>query len=150
MGRARSHLSSFGALVAVVAIFAGAFQPAFLRIFAADRESLRERNAEMNYRKLPGLRGFLEFVRAETRPGDTIVLAVANRPWAFGYGYAYIRAVYTLPDREFLPLRDEQNRFLAANFTRATYLACWRCVPPPESGFSVIARSRDGVVARRR
>jgi hypothetical protein len=74
----------------------------------------------------PNYPAFLRDVRAATKPGDTIALAVSNMKWDDGYSYAYYRASYILSGREVLPLISPDDARIPANFRRAQYIAAWR------------------------
>ena len=48
------------------------------------------------YQKLPGSRALMLEVRALTKPGDVIAIAVPFPKWEQGYAYLYSRALYPL------------------------------------------------------
>ena len=69
---------------------------------------------------------FLEGVRAHTRGGDSIAIAVPRG----GYMYAYYRASYFLTGRTVVPLFSAEGERQTENFQRAKYLALWHVRVP--------------------
>ncbi|HXH38959.1 MAG TPA: hypothetical protein VNN08_10050, partial [Thermoanaerobaculia bacterium] len=136
------------ALVAAVAIAAGAFEPFYFRIFLADRAALAAREVTLPYRKLPGSQQLMHEVRARTKPGDVIGIAAPFPKWDQGYWYLYTRALYPLTGRVVLPLLDEHDRPLGGNVARANVIAAYRC-EPHLPGFTEVWRGPDGVLLRR-
>jgi len=87
-------------------LFVGGFRPMFLRLIVSrrslhqpgpenglDRRPLREREDPTS----PDLRAFVDRVRSQTHPGDSIALVFA--PPHDGWSYSYWRANYVLSGR---------------------------------------------------
>jgi hypothetical protein len=139
-------ISRWAAIAAAVLIAAGAFEPHYFTVFATNRAAARAALTELPYRKTPGLRVFLEEVRARTRDGDTIAIAAPFAHWDGGYEYVYARATYALAGRRVLPVIDASDRPLDGS--RAGYIAAYR-IAPQLPQFAVVWRGRDGVLLRR-
>ena len=92
-------------------------------------------------------RQFLEGVRARTKPGDRIAVAVPRMSWDGGYSYAYYRASYLLTGREVIPLIYRTNTPIPANLQRADYLAVWQTSGPRAR---VVWQGNGGVLLSRR
>lgn len=73
----------------------------------------------------PDYPAFLDDVRAVTKNGDSIAIAVPTTGWWDGYAYAYYRASYFLAGREVLPLVTPESKLIPANLSRAKYVAAW-------------------------
>ncbi len=117
-----------------IAMAAGTFQPMYLRVFAADSNSIRAAYTELPYRRIPGLRKLLVDAGTRTPPGATIALWVPFREWDGGYGYAFRRAPFLMPDKRVVPVE---------NLNSAQYLVCWHGCPAAP-GFRTAWRSADG------
>ena len=133
--RLRAILTS----AAWLAMAAGSFQPMYLRVFAMDSNAIRAVYTELPYRRIPGLRKLLVDAGARTPPGATIALWVPFREWDGGYGYAFRRAPYLMPDKRVVPMEDLRS---------AQYLVCWHGCPPAP-GFKTVWRSAEGELMRR-
>jgi hypothetical protein len=139
------------ALAVAIAIAATAFEPFYLRIFMSDRARLSARMTALPYWKLPGMRTFLDGVRARTRDGDAIAIAATlhrQAGWLGSYDYLYERAHYLLAGRNLVPLISIRDQPQPENLARADYIAGYRCQPEVR-GFTVVWRSQDGVLLRR-
>lgn len=139
---------AWGARAAVVLLLAGAAQPFYLRFLTGARTPFGRWAAALPYQKTPGLRAFLAGVRARTRPGDTIAIAVPMRRWDGGYAYAFTRATYLLAGRTTVPLVGSDDRPLPANLAAAQYVAVWGAAPVPP-GFEPAWRDANGILLRR-
>lgn len=137
------------AIVAAALIAIGAFEPFYLKVFTMRRDAMRAMLTELPYSKTPGLRRFLNDVRARTKRGDTIAIAAPFATWDGGYDYVFARSPYTLAGRRVLPLIDEADRPRPENLARADYVAAYR-VNATVPSFDVVWRSADGVLLRRR
>jgi hypothetical protein len=126
-------------VAAWIAMAAGAFQPMYLRVFATDSSSIRAAYTELPYRRIPGLRKLLADAGARAPAGATIALWVPFREWDGGYGYAFRRAPFLMPDKRVVPME---------NLNSAQYLICWHGCPPAP-GFKTVWRSADGELMRR-
>jgi hypothetical protein len=126
-------------VAAWIAMAAGAFQPMYLRVFATDSNAVRAAYTELPYRRIPGLRKLLADTGARTPAGVTIALWVPFREWDGGYGYAFRRAPFLMPDKRVVPME---------NLNSAQYLICWHGCPPAP-GFKTVWRSADGELMRR-
>jgi hypothetical protein len=135
-------------IVVAAAIAAGIFQPYYLEIFRVNRAAMRAMLVEIPYRKTPGLRRFLDDVRARTRPGDAIAIDSPFPSWEHGYEYVYGRSLYPLSGRRALALYDPSDRFLPQNLARAQYVAAYR-IFAPRPGFTTVWSSPDGTLQRR-
>lgn len=124
---------------AFVAIAIGSFQPMYLRIFAMNGDGLRAAYTELPYRRIPGLRKLLVDASARMPSGATVALWVPFREWEGGYGYAFRRAPFLMPDKRVVPI-DRVND--------AQYLVCWHGCPRV-IGFATIWRSPEGELMRR-
>lgn len=129
-------------------ITAGAFEPFYFRILTAERARYHDMFVELPYRKAPGLRRFLQDVRARTHDGDSIAIAAPYARWDGGYDYCYARSLYSLAGRRVLPLLDPQDRFHPENLARVTHVAAYRSDPRTD-GFAAVFRSADGVLLQR-
>jgi hypothetical protein len=125
-------------MVVAMAIAAAAFQPFYLRVFAVNRARMAAMLVELPYRKAPGLRTFLEGVRARTRPGDAVAIA-APVQWLSAYEYICARATYVLAGREVLTLRD---------VGRAQFLVMYHGANGPP-GFVPVWSDAHGTLLRR-
>jgi uncharacterized membrane protein len=94
----------------------------------------------------PQFPAFLAGVRAHTKAGDTIAVAVPNMSWEGGYSYAYYRASYYLAGREVLPLVYRTDAPIRGNLAQARYFAAWR-VPTPNA--PRVWEGHGGVLLRR-
>jgi hypothetical protein len=133
--RLRAILTS----AAWLAMAAGSFQPMYLRIFAMDASAMRAAYTELPYRRIPGLRKLLVDAGARTPPGATIALWVPFREWDGGYGYAFRRAPFVIPDKRVVPMEEVNS---------AQYLVCWHGCPAV-TGFKTVWRSAEGELMRR-
>jgi len=136
------------AVVAFALILIGGFEPFYLRIFTIDRPLEGALFAELPFRKMPGLKSFLEGVDAHTPPRARIAIWVPFRQWEGGYGYAYYRASYLLPGKQVVPLlalHDDRADF--SNLAQADYVASFgeQLVPP---GFESCWRDAHGVLLK--
>jgi hypothetical protein len=140
------------ALCAVILIAASAFEPFYLRILLVDRQQYASMFTELPYRKLPGLRAFLDGVRTHTNRGDSIALfaiGLHHAPgWAGGYDYFRERAMYPLAGRRIVPLVDDNDRFRPERVGEANCIAAYRS-SPSAAGFAVAWRGPDGELLRR-
>lgn len=134
--------------VVAAAIAIGIFQPFYLKVFTVDRARMAAMLLELPYRKTPGLRLFLEGVRAHTRTGDAIAVASPFTTWDNGYEYVYARSTYVLAGRRVLVLRDPADRPQPQNLARADYVAAYR-VNVALPGFVEVWRGPDGILLRR-
>lgn len=114
------------ALLLFVALALFALDPTLFRIALGTRAGSRAEMARYPDRGWNGYPAFLEEVRARTKPGDSIALAVPPVRGDDGYSYAYYRASYFLAGREVLPLIDRNDVPQHANLARAKYVAVWR------------------------
>jgi len=132
------------AVLAFIAIAAGAFQPMYLRMYNVDRSQMQASFEELPYRKLPGLRALMLEVRRRTPPDARIALWIPDHKWDGGYGYAFHRVPFLLPDKRVLPMvaldRDEPT---ARYLSETDFIACWQPCPPVER-FRSLWRSNDG------
>jgi hypothetical protein len=94
------------ATILFILLFIGGFRPMFLRLLVSRRFLMRPGPASgLERRPLrewtdptpPELQAFLQTVRAESRPGETVAL-VFGPPYD-GFSYAYWRANYVLSGR---------------------------------------------------
>ena len=129
-------------------IAVGAFEPFYLKVFRVDGERMRAMLVELPYRKTPGLRTFLEGVRARTRPGDSIAIAAPYATWQGGYDYVYARSTYVLSGRRVLPLRDPGSRPQPQSLGRAQFVAAYR-MNAPLPNFVPVWSGPDGMLLRR-
>jgi hypothetical protein len=112
------------AVVAFALILIGGLEPFYLRIFAIDRAREGATFAELPFRKMTGLKDFLEGVDAHTPPRARIAIWVPFRQWEGGYGYAYYRASYLLPGKQLVPLLAlHEDRVAFSNLAQADYVA---------------------------
>lgn len=135
-------------VVALLLIYAGAFETFYLKIFTLDRARFGAQMADRQYRQTPGLRLFLNGVRERTPEGSTILLVTPFRKWWHGYEYAISRAYYPLSGRTVLPLIDSRDRLLTTNIERAEYVAAWHS-NPAIAGFAEVWRDQHGVLLQR-
>ncbi|HYS54432.1 MAG TPA: hypothetical protein VER58_11795 [Thermoanaerobaculia bacterium] len=124
---------------ALVGIAIGSFQPMYLRIFAMDGDRLRAAYTELPYRRIPGLRKLLVDATARTPRGATVALWVPFREWEGGYGYAFRRAPFLMPEQRLVPID---------HLGEAQYLVCWHGCPGV-AGFVSVWRSQEGELMRR-
>lgn len=140
------------ALCAVILIGASAFEPFYLRIFVIDRQQYGSMLTELPYRKLPGLRAFLDGVRTRTRRGDSVALFAIGlhhaAGWAGGYDYFRERAMYPLAGRRIVALIDDNDRFHSERVNEANCIAAYRS-SPSAIGFALVWRGADGTLLRR-
>lgn len=141
-------LRRLAAGAALLLLAAGAFEPWYVKIFAADRARYAAWLGGRPYEKAPGLRQFLAAVRAQTKPGDVIAIAAPYPSWERGYEYVYARSIYPLAGREVVPLTDEHDRPRPENLARATCLAAYASAPRAD-GFRVVWQGRGGTLLRR-
>ena len=120
-------------------IAAGAFQPFYWRMFAANRTLLRAAFAEAPYRHSPGLHRFLLDVRARTRSGERIAFVMPPGTSAQMYEGTFMRPVYVLDGREVVP---------TAGAREADAIAAYG-VEVSVTNFAKVWASRDGVLLRR-
>ena len=132
----------------MILIAAGAFEPFYFKVFALDRGRFGDMLVELPFRKTPGLRRFLNDVRAHTRDGDSIAIAAPYTKWEGGYDYCYSRALYPLAGRRVLPLLDPADRFHPETLAAASHIAAYRS-EPVFAGFAPVWRSNDGVLLAR-
>ena len=125
-------------VVAAIAVAAAAFQPFYLRVFSVNRARMAAMLVDLPYRRTPGLRPFLEHVRASTRAGDA-VLVTAPVQWSSAYEYIDARAIYVLAGREVLLPRD---------VGRARFVAVYRGAAGPP-GFAPLWTDANGTLLRR-
>jgi hypothetical protein len=114
------------ALVVFVALDLVAINPTLFRVALANRAAMHRTMTLYPDRGWDAYPGFLEQVRALTKPGDSIALVVPASHWDGGYSYAYYRASYFLAGREVLPVVDSGDVPQPENFARAKYVAAWR------------------------
>jgi hypothetical protein len=146
-----SRLRPVAALIAVVLIAATAFEPFYLRIFTVDRRQLAGVLTELPYRKLPGLRLFLDEIRSQTQRDDTVAIysTLLRSPTSEGgYDYIYERALYRLAGRNVVPLIDAKNDPQPENLRESSCIASYRAFPS-FPGFVIVWSGRDGVLLRR-
>jgi hypothetical protein len=139
------------AFLASALIAATLFEPFYLRIFTADRRQLSATLTELPYRKLPGLRLFLDQIRARTQRGEVIAIYAPFRrspTWDGGYDYIFERSLYRLAGRNVVPLIDVNNHPQPENLRQATFAAAYRS-SPSFSGFAIVWNGRDGILLRR-
>jgi hypothetical protein len=132
------------ALVALVALH---FDYKLLTFPFLDRAKLQASFTAMPDGQWGEYRRFLEGVRARTKPGDRIAVAVPRMSWDDGYSYAYYRASYILAGREVIPLIYRTNAPIPANLQRAEYLAVWQTSGPRAR---VVWQGDGGVLLSRR
>lgn len=129
------------AILALLALAAGSFQPYYLRVWRQDWRAMGAYLTELPYRKIPGLRRLLVEADRRTLPGRRILFAMPAQSSAEAYDYAFGRAQYFLGAKVLVP------RF-AKRTDDVDYVLCWsRCTPP--RGFKVLWSSEVGVLARR-
>jgi hypothetical protein len=133
--RLRAILTS----AAWIAMAAGSFQPMYLRVFATDSNAIRAAYTELPYRRILGLRKLLVDAGARTPAAATVALWVPFREWDGGYGYAFRRAPFLMPDKNVVPIEE---------INKAQYLVCWHGCPPVP-GFKTVWRSAEGELMRR-
>lgn len=138
----------WGARAAFLLIVAGAFQPFYLRMFTPTRDAFARQVTNLPFRQTPGLREFMEGVRAHTAPGERIAIAAPFTQWEGGYAYAFYRSTYVLAGRQTVPLVDRSDRPLPRNLALADSVAAWR-VDATLPNFVTVWRGRDGVLLRR-
>ena len=138
----------WGARAAFVLIVAGVFQPFYLRMLTPARDAFARQVATLPFRKTPGLREFMEGVRARTAPGERIAIAVPYNQWEGGYAYAFTRSTYVLAGRTTVPLVDPRDKLLPQNLDIADSVAAWR-VNAALPNFVPVWRGNDGVLLRR-
>lgn len=131
-----------------VALVACGIDPSLLRLLVIDRGALAHRFAALPDAPWSGSSRFLAGVRAHTRPGDTLALAIPDRSWDGGYAHAYYRASYVLTGREVLPLLFDDSRPRPENLARADYVVLWG--PPAPPGAPVVWRDGRGSLVGRR
>lgn len=95
----------------------------------------------------PDYPAFLDAVRAQTKPGDTITLVVPKMKWDEGYSYAYYRASYFLAGRRVLPLVLDHDVPHPENLAAAQYVAAWGARPP--GAWRVVLRAHHGELLQR-
>ena len=129
---------------AFILIAAGSFQPMYLRIFTVDGGAMRAGFTDLPYRRLPGLRRLLCGAGVRVPSGATIALWAPFREWDGGYGYAFRRAPFLMPDKQIVPMLEaDGDRLTLRYLAGAQYLVCWRGCPPI-AGFKSMWRSLDG------
>jgi hypothetical protein len=138
----------WGARAAFLLIVAGAFQPFYLRMLTPAHDAFARQVANLAFRKTPGLREFMEGVRAHTAPDERIAIAVPFTRWDGGYAYAYTRSTYVLAGRWTVPLVDANDQPLPRNLAAVDSIAAWR-VDATVRGFVPVWRGKDGVLLRR-
>lgn len=130
------------AILALLAMAAGSFQPYYLRIWKQDWRALNAYLTELPYRKVPGLRRLLLEADSRTPPGTRILFAMPDSMSGEGYAYAFGRAQYLLGGKDLVPT-------FAKGTNDVDYILCWTLCTPSE-GFTVIWTSDVGVLASRR
>ncbi|MGH9457992.1 MAG: hypothetical protein ACRD2J_10175 [Thermoanaerobaculia bacterium] len=135
------------AAAAFALLFAGTFQPFYVRVFFADRQAAHAWLTELPYRKSPGLRSFLVEARRRTQPGDAIAFLVPYSRWEGGYRYALRGAKYILAGRTVHPVVGPRDVDLTENLDRANVIVAWQVPVPP--GWEVTWAGEGGAVARR-
>lgn len=68
---------------------------------------------------------FLIQVARRTPPGASIAIYVPTPKFEPEYAYRYYRAVYRLPGRRVIPLRDPDDREHPERMAQADYVAAW-------------------------
>src|ERR1051326_1588870 len=124
------RLRAILAVAAFAAIAAGTFQPLYVRMLFADAAPMRAAFEELPYRRLPGLRRLMLDVDRRTPRGARIALWVPYTEWNGGYGYAYRRAPFLLPDKRVLPmLEPTRHRPTTAHLAEGGEVVCWHARP---------------------
>lgn len=119
-------------------IAAGAFQPSYWQMFAANRGAMRAHFAAAPYRRFPGLQRFLLDVRARTQDGERIAFVMPPTTSAAAYE-AFMRPVYVLDGRTVVPTADAREADVIAAYGVDVRLR----------NFAKVWASRDGVLLRR-
>lgn len=145
---APSMLPRIAAVIALLCIATGAFQPYYWRMFTMNRKAIGAWLVELPYSHMPGLRRFMTGVRARTKEGDRIAIIVPAPAWESGYQYGFTRSTYLLAGRTTVPLMGSDDRRIPQNVRLATYVACWHAAPRID-GFTAVWRSEDGVLLQR-
>ncbi len=120
------HPRRIAAFLCLLAIVALRVEPQLLRLPFMNRQPISAALTRVPDRAWPEFPRFLEAVRAQTRPGDSIAVIVPGMKWDEGYSYAYYRASYFLAGRDVLPLVTADGRTHPENFRAARYIAVWR------------------------
>ena len=138
----------FVASIVLAAMFLGTFETHYVRSLWTDADRARSFFMSLPYRKTPGLRQFAVEIEARTSPGDAIAFWGPGRGWGEGYGYAFMRIAYLLPDRRFLALVDRQNRLHPENLEAVTWIVSWQG-EPAVPGFRPVWRGEGGALWRK-
>ena len=139
------RLSPWLARLACACILLGGFEPFYFRMLTPERARFGAWVTQLPYSKTPGLREFMNGVRAHTRNGDRIAIVAPFTRWEGGYAYVYTRSTYLLAGRTTIPLIGEDDSRLNAD--AADTFACWRSAPP--RGSVIVWRDNNGVLARK-
>lgn len=144
----RSHLIRGGGWLLVAMIVCGAYDAAYLKIFATDRVALRAQFTAYPDLAFPSLPAFLREVRERTEPGSSIALVVPMRDWPGEYEHAFLRASYILAGRRVIALVAPGNRLQTERIAEADYVAVWhaRFTAP---GFGRVWESSEGTLEKR-
>ena len=135
------------AIVALVAIAGLGVDTGLLRLLVTDRAPVARRFRHLPDESWPGYAKFLDGVRARTRSGDAIAIAMPGVTWSAGYSRAYYLASYRLAGRAALPLALDDDRPRHENLALAKYVALWG--PPAPSGAHVVWSHASGSLVRR-
>jgi len=106
------------ARAACLCIFLGAAQPFYFRMLGP-RDAFANWVTQLPYRRTPGLRAFIDGVRARTHDRDRIAIVTPFTKWNGGYAYAFTRSTYLLAPRTTIPIVGEDERSLIANLEKA-------------------------------
>jgi hypothetical protein len=119
------------ALLAFLALAAGAFQPFYLKVWRQDWRQLGAYLTELPYRKVPGLRQLCVEADRRTPPGARILFVAPVN----GYEYAFRRAQYLLAGKDVVASGN------------AEYIAC---LPACSArGFTTVWRGDRGALLKR-
>lgn len=135
------------AVVVLCAICVAAVPWRLLEFVWRNGSNLSEVLASSIDRRMPGFSDFASEVRARTKPGEKIAIAVPANDWE-GYAFAYYRASYLLSGRVVLPLIDPLSRPVAKNWHDAQVIAIYQ-LPPPESEPAPVWQGKGGAIIRR-
>jgi hypothetical protein len=92
---------------------------------------------------------FLNAVRANTKPGQSIAIVVPPRRWTDGYDFAFYRASYFLAGRTVLPVLDQHDALHPENLQEADCIAVWQ-QPFRAPDRTLVWRGEGGVLLGRR
>ncbi|HEX6099610.1 MAG TPA: hypothetical protein VF432_25070 [Thermoanaerobaculia bacterium] len=73
---------------------------------------------------------FLREVARRTPPGASVAIHVSTRRFEPDYAYYYYRAVYQLPGRRAIPLKDPDDRDHPERLADVEYIAAWASATP--------------------